>query len=58
MSELNDCELERLSNLFASGSMRNARAIARLLRQEVGEQPKPSWILQALVAAGLSEPAQ
>jgi len=57
MSELNDRDMERLSNLLASGSMRNARAIARLLRQEIGERPKPGLILQALAAAGLTDAA-
>ncbi len=57
MSELNDRDMERLSNLLASGSMKNARAIARLLRQEVGERPKPGLILQALAAAGLTDAA-
>lgn len=57
MSELNDRDMERLSNLLASGSMKNARAIARLLRQEVAERQKPGLIVQALAAAGLTEEA-
>jgi hypothetical protein len=38
MSELTDQNIERLSHLFASGSLRHAREIARLLGQEIPEQ--------------------
>jgi hypothetical protein len=42
MSDLKDCEIERLSRLFASGSMKHAQEIARLLGQELNDQgPKP-----------------
>jgi hypothetical protein len=40
MSDLKDPEIERLSQLFASGSMTHAREIARLLKQE-GQAPRP-----------------
>jgi hypothetical protein len=38
MSELTDQNIERLSHLFASGSLKHAREIARLLGQEIPEQ--------------------
>jgi hypothetical protein len=37
MSVLQDREMERLSALFAQGTLSNAREIARLLRAELGE---------------------
>ena len=49
MSELTDDALERLSNLLASGSMKHAPEIARLLGQELHEQrPKPNPLFAAL----------
>jgi hypothetical protein len=40
MSDLKDCEIERLSRLFAS--VKHAPEIARLLGQELNDQgPKP-----------------
>jgi hypothetical protein len=49
MSYLNDCEIERLSRLFASGSMEHAPEIARLLGQELSDQgPKPIRLRAAL----------
>jgi phage tail tape-measure protein len=41
MSALQDPEMERLSDLLAQGTLRNAREIARLLRVELGEQRDP-----------------
>jgi hypothetical protein len=42
MSDLKDCEIERLLSLFASGNMKHAPEIARLLGQELNHQgPKP-----------------
>ena len=47
MSDLKDCEIERLSRLFASGSMQHAPEIARLLGQELNDQgPKPIRCVQ------------
>jgi hypothetical protein len=37
MSVLQDREMERLSALFAQGTLSNAREIARLVRAELGE---------------------
>jgi hypothetical protein len=49
MSDLKDCEIERLSRLFASGSMKHAPEIARLLGQELNDQgPKPIPLRAAL----------
>jgi len=41
MSALQDPEMERLSDLLAQGTLRNAREIARLLSVELGEQRDP-----------------
>jgi hypothetical protein len=38
MSALQDPDIDRLSDLFAQGSLSNAREIAGLLRAELGEQ--------------------
>lgn len=38
MSDLKDSEIERLSHLFASGRMKHACEIARLLSRELTEQ--------------------
>jgi hypothetical protein len=40
MSDLEISELERLSDLFALGSLENAQEIVELLRVELGEQRK------------------
>ena len=40
MSALEISELERLSDLFALGSLENAQEIVELLRVELGEQRK------------------
>jgi hypothetical protein len=41
MSALQGLELERLSELLASGSLANAQEIAELLGVELGEPPLP-----------------
>ena len=60
MSELADQNIERLSHLFASGSMKHAREIARLLSEEIGEpsgaRPEPGLISRLLGAAPLGKP--
>jgi hypothetical protein len=56
MSELADQNIERLSHLFASGSLSHAREIAQLLGQEIGEQPREraeSGLIQRLLAAAV-----
>jgi hypothetical protein len=50
MTSLADASLERLCDLFASGSMRHAREIARILGQEIDE-PRPSS--EALLASDM-----
>ena len=37
MATLQDCEMEKLLHLLASGKLSNAREISRLLRLELGE---------------------
>jgi len=54
MSELADQNIERLSHLLASGNLSHAREIARLLGQEIGEQPRErceSGLISRLLAA-------
>ncbi|MBR0800858.1 hypothetical protein JQ615_36405 [Bradyrhizobium jicamae] len=41
MSVLQDGEMERVSQLLASGSLSNAREISRLLRAELDEPRQP-----------------
>jgi hypothetical protein len=49
MSDLNDREIERLSQLLASGSLKNAREIVRLLNQELGEtRVRPHSLMAAM----------
>jgi hypothetical protein len=50
MTPLADASLERLCDLFASGNMRHAREIARILGQEIDE-PRPS--AEVLLAADI-----
>ena len=62
MSELADQNIERLSHLFASGSLSHAREIAQLLGQEIGEQPRDrgeAGLISRLLAAAAfgKEPA-
>jgi hypothetical protein len=46
MTMLADPKLERLCDLFASGSMEHAKEIARLLVQEINEpRPEPEALL-------------
>jgi hypothetical protein len=46
MTTLADPTLERLCDLFASGSMRHANEIARLLAEEINEpRPEPDALL-------------
>jgi hypothetical protein len=46
MRPLADTSLERLCDLFASGSMRHAKEIARILGQEIDEpRPNPEALL-------------
>ena len=46
MTTLADPTLERLCDLFASGSMEHAKEIARLLVQEINEpRPAPEALL-------------
>jgi hypothetical protein len=49
MSDLKDCEIERLSRLFASGSMQHAPEIARLLAQELNDQRSKPIALRAVL---------
>jgi hypothetical protein len=50
MTTLADPTLERLSDLFASGRLENAKEIARLLVQEISEhQPEPEALLASEV---------
>ena len=60
MSELADQNIERLSHLFASGSLSHAREIAQRLNQEIGEQPRErcesGLISRLLTAAMLGKP--
>lgn len=51
MSALNECEMDRLSELLAQGNMKNADEIATLLRIELGEQARlaPSDNLQSFL---------
>jgi hypothetical protein len=59
MSELADQNIERLSHLFASGSLGHAREIARRLGEEIGEppheRPEPGLISRLLAAATLGK---
>jgi hypothetical protein len=60
MSELADQNIERLSHLFASGSLSHAREIARRLGEEIGEpppekRPEHSLISRLLGAAALGK---
>jgi len=49
MSDLKDDEIERLSRLLASGSMKHAREIVRLLAKELRERRlEPDPLLTAL----------
>jgi hypothetical protein len=54
MSDLKDSEIERLSNLFASGNMNHAREIAHLLGQELAQQPRKGIPLFAVLGNFLS----
>jgi hypothetical protein len=40
MSHLTDCELTKISDLLATGSMENASEIVRLLKVELREEPR------------------
>lgn len=53
MSELADQNIERLSHLFASGSLSHAREIARRLGEEIGEprRERPEFGLLSLLLA-------
>ncbi|MBV8924387.1 MAG: hypothetical protein JOZ74_03355 [Bradyrhizobium sp.] len=51
MSDLKDHEIERLSHLFASGSLRNAREIVRLLDDELGVPRRAQHSLLAAVSS-------
>jgi hypothetical protein len=53
MSDLKDCEIERLSRLFASGSMQHAPEIARLLGQELNDQGPKQIPLRATLGSFL-----
>ena len=53
MSDLKDCEIERLSHLLATGNMKHATEIARLLGQEKEQRQKPDT-LAALLESFLS----
>jgi hypothetical protein len=49
MSDLKDHEIERLSHLLATGSLSNAREIARLLDDELGaSRPRHNSLLAAV----------
>jgi hypothetical protein len=39
MPALNDCEMERLSDLFSQGKLSNAPEIAKLLKVEIRDRP-------------------
>lgn len=59
MAGLQDCEIERLSDLLAKGDMDNAPEIAKLLKEEFGERPddleevslQPYWQLLDLLTS-------
>lgn len=59
MAGLQDCEMERLSDLLAKGDMDNAPEIAKLLKEEFGERPddleevslQPYWQLLDLLTS-------
>lgn len=59
MAGLQDCEMERLSDLLAKGDMDNAPEIAKLLEEEFGERPddleevslQPYWQLFDLLTS-------
>jgi hypothetical protein len=53
MSHLKDCEIERLSHLLATGNMKHATEIARLLGQEKEQRQEPDPLI-ALLASFLS----
>jgi hypothetical protein len=53
MSDLKDCEIERLSHLLATGNMKHATEIARLLGQKKEQRQKPDPLV-ALLASFLS----
>jgi hypothetical protein len=49
MSDLKDHEIERLSHLFGTGSLSNAREIVRLLDDELGAaRQRPNSLFEAL----------
>jgi hypothetical protein len=39
MPALDDCEMERLSDLFSQGTLSNAPEIAKLLKTEICDRP-------------------
>lgn len=47
MSDIEDHEIERISNLFAAGNMTHAKEIVRLLAKDVAERPLRPHPLQA-----------
>jgi len=58
MSGLADQNIERLSRLFASGSLSHAREIARRLGEEIGERPRErceSGLISKLLAAAFGK---
>ncbi|HET6169518.1 MAG TPA: hypothetical protein VFE01_05020 [Terracidiphilus sp.] len=48
MSDLKDCEIERLSHLLATGNMKHATEIARLLGQKKEQRQKPDPLVALL----------
>ena len=50
MADLTDHNMERLSHLFASGNMRHAREIARLLNLERTERCTKAAALSSLLS--------
>jgi hypothetical protein len=55
MSDLKDCEIERLSRLFASGNMQHGPEIARLLARELNGQGSKPIALRAVLGNFLRE---